>query len=57
MSKNQEFINYLSEASRTVAEWPQWKKNGSDATVSQNKVKEDNSKTAGKAVFVTSRIR
>lgn len=25
------FIKYLNEASQTVSNWPEWKKNGSDA--------------------------
>lgn len=46
MHKNQDFIKYLSEASKTVAQWPEWKKSGSDATLSQHvenaKIKKSN---------------
>lgn len=57
MSKNQDFIKYLNEASKTVEQWPTWKKNGSDATYQQSNTKTVDSKPSGQAVFVNAKSR
>ncbi|WP_157863158.1 hypothetical protein [Pectobacterium atrosepticum] len=35
------FLKYLDEASQAVSNWPEWKKNGSDAT----RLQDDNKKS------------
>lgn len=57
MHKDQDFIAYLSEASKTVEQWPAWKKNGSDATSQQSKTRNNNHKQTGQAVLAQTRSR
>ncbi len=35
------FLDYLNEASQTVSNWPNWKKDGSDATRFQSPSQKD----------------
>ncbi|WP_312741953.1 hypothetical protein [Cedecea neteri] len=57
MAKNQDFINYLTEASKTVEQWPTWKKNGSDTTSLQSEVRNKPKKMNGRGVFAQTRYR
>ncbi|HGM7590851.1 TPA: hypothetical protein ACKQGZ_004709 [Serratia marcescens] len=57
MSRNnqQDFLEYLNEASKTVSDWPAWKQSGSDATQFQETKKPNNQYDREKACYALKR--
>ncbi|WP_445495800.1 hypothetical protein [Photorhabdus sp. SF281] len=58
MTNREEFFSYLSEASKIVEQWPEWKKGGLRTTRNQYISRKDHTalKTRGYAIFAKNKL-